>query len=115
MENLLNGRSFLAAPFDAKVRRGSYEPIDLFYGHIAGMDAFAKGLLVAQRLVESGELEQFISNRYAGYRTGIGAKIVNGEVGFKELYEYALDNDQITLKSGRQEMLENILNRYILD
>ncbi|HOB90976.1 MAG: xylose isomerase [Bacillota bacterium] len=115
-EILLNGG---LAPgglnFDAKVRRGSYEPIDLFYGHIAGMDAFAKGLLVAQRLVESGELEQFISNRYAGYRTGIGAKIVNGEVGFKELYEYALDNDQITLKSGRQEMLENILNRYILD
>lgn len=115
-EILLNGG---LAPgglnFDAKVRRGSHEPIDLFYGHIASMDAFARGLLVAHRLIESGELEQFVSNRYAGYRSGIGAKIVSGEVGFKELTEYALENDQITLESGRQELLENILNRYIFD
>ena len=101
--------------FDAKVRRGSFEPIDLFYGHIAGMDPFARGLQLAQRLLETGELEQFVSERYSGYSTGIGLKIVKGEVGFKELAEYALENDQIKLTSGRQELLENILNRYVLE
>jgi xylose isomerase len=101
--------------FDAKVRRGSFEPIDLFYGHIAGMDTFALGLQIAHRLLETGELEQFVSERYSGYSTGIGLKIVKGEVGFKELAEYALENDQIKLTSGRQELLENILNRYVLE
>lgn len=101
--------------FDAKVRRGSHEPIDLFYAHIAGMDAFARGLVAAHKLLESGELEDFISERYAGYCSGIGEKIVKGEVGFRELTEYALQNDQIVLGSGRQEMLETILNRYVLD
>lgn len=101
--------------FDAKVRRTSFEPLDLFYAHIAGMDAFAHGLLVAQRLIESGELEDFIAERYKSYRSGIGEQIVQGKVGFKELSEYALKNDQITLESGRQELLETILNRYILE
>lgn len=101
--------------FDAKVRRGSFEPVDLFYGHIAGMDAFALGLQIAHKLLETGELEQFVSERYSGYATGIGLKIVNGEIGFKELAEYALENDQIKLTSGRQELLETILNRYIFE
>src|SRR5690606_13450121 len=99
--------------FDAKVRRGSFEPIDLFYGHIAGMDAFAHGLLIAHRLLESKELDNFIAERYSSYTTGIGAKIVKGEVGFKELAEYALENQEIKLASGRQELLETILNRYM--
>ena len=113
-EILLNGG---LAPgglnFDAKVRRGSFEPIDLFYWHIAGMDAFAHGLLIAHRLLESKELENFIAERYSSYTTGIGAKIVKGEVGFKELAEYALENQEIKLASGRQELLETILNRYM--
>ena len=89
------------------------QPIDLFYGHIAGMDAFAHGLLIAHRLLESKELENFIAERYSSYTTGIGAKIVKGEVGFKELAEYALENQEIKLASGRQELLETILNRYM--
>lgn len=101
--------------FDAKPRRGSHEPVDLFHSHIAGMDAFARGLKVAHKLLESGELEEFIAERYKSYKSGIGLKIVNGEVGFKELSEYAMENKPIVLSSGRQEMLENILNRYILD
>lgn len=100
--------------FDAKVRRGSFEPIDLFYAHIAGMDAFAHGLVAAHRLLETGELEQFIAERYSSYKNGIGEKIVKDEVGFKELSEYALHNKPIQLTSGRQELLETILNRYIL-
>lgn len=115
-EILLNGG---LAPgglnFDAKPRRGSHEPIDLFYSHIAGMDAFARGLKVAHKLIESGDLENFIAERYQSYTTGIGKKIVDGEVGFKELTEYALQNNPIVLSSGRQEMLENIINRYLFE
>lgn len=101
--------------FDAKVRRGSFDEMDLFYAHIAGMDAFAHGLVAAHRLLESQELEQFIQERYKSWETGIGAQIVEGKVGFKELSEYALANDQIEHTSGRQELLEAILNRYILE
>ncbi len=101
--------------FDAKVRRGSHEAADLFYGHIAGMDAFARGLEAAYSLLESGELEEFVTERYASYTSGIGEKIVQGQVGLEELSAYALEHDQITLPSGRQELLESILNRHILE
>jgi len=101
--------------FDAKVRRGSFEPIDLFHGHIAGMDTFAKGLRIAYKIIENGMLDKFITDRYAGYSTGIGKEIVEKKVGFKELEKYAFDHDQIVNASGRQEMLESILNKYILE
>jgi xylose isomerase len=101
--------------FDAKVRRGSFEPIDLFHGHIAGMDTFAKGLRIAYKIIENGMLDKFVTDRYAGYSTGIGKEIVEKKVGFKELEKYALDHDQIVNVSGRQEMLESILNKYILE
>ena len=99
--------------FDAKVRRGSFEPEDLFIAYIVGMDTFAKGLLVAERLLREGVLESFIADRYESYTHGIGKKIVERSTSFEELSEYALKNDQIVLKSGRQEMLEDIVNRYI--
>lgn len=115
-EILLNGG---LAPgglnFDAKVRRGSFEPIDLFYSHIAGMDAFAHGLIVADRLLTDGVFEDFVADRYSSYRSGIGEQIIQGKVGFEELSRYALDHDQITHSSGRQEYLEAVLNRYILE
>ena len=100
--------------FDAKVRRGSHEAVDLFYAHIAGIDAFARGLEAAHSLLLSGELEEFIAERYASYTSGVGEQIVKGQVGLKELGAYALEHDQITLPSGRQELLESILNRHIL-
>lgn len=100
--------------FDAKVRRGSFEPIDLFYAHIAGMDAFAKGFKVAYKMLADGKFEKFIKDRYQSYNSGIGSKIVSGEVGFKELEQYALENDMIRNSSGRQEVLEALLNQYIL-
>ncbi|TVR02684.1 MAG: xylose isomerase [Spirochaetaceae bacterium] len=99
--------------FDAKLRRGSFEPDDIFIGHVAAMDTYARALEVAHRLLESRELEDFVQDRYASYRDGIGAKIVRGEVGFKELEAYALEHDQITNRSGRREMLEAIVNRYL--
>lgn len=101
--------------FDAKVRRPSFEPVDLFYGHISGMDAFAKGLEAAHRLLEGGEIEEFIEERYSNYKEGIGKRIVKGEVDFKDLEKYALKNDEIKNHSGRQEKLESILNHYIFE
>lgn len=99
--------------FDAKVRRGSFEATDLFISYIVGMDTFAKGLLVADKLLQDRVLEDFVDERYASYNEGIGAKIVAGETDFEELAAYALENDQIKNKSGRQELLEDIVNRYI--
>ncbi len=99
--------------FDAKVRRGSFEPVDLFYAHIAGMDAFAKGLKIAHRIVEDGKLDRFVEDRYASYKSGIGQDIVNDKVGFKELEKYALEHE-VKNTSGRQEMLESLFNQYLM-
>lgn len=99
--------------FDAKVRRASFEPVDLFYAHIAGMDAFAQGLKIAHNIIEDGILDKFVEDRYASYKSGIGADIVSGKTGFSELEQYALKNDNIVNSSGRQEMLESLLNSYI--
>ncbi len=100
--------------FDSKVRRASFEPVDLFYGHIAGMDAFAQGFKIAYRIVQDGVFDKFIEERYASYRTGIGKDIVEGKVGFKELEAYILENGEPEITSGRQEVLESILNQYVL-
>ncbi len=100
--------------FDAKVRRASFEPVDMFYAHIAGMDAFAQGFKIAQKIVEDGKIDKFVADRYASYRTGIGKDIVEGKVGFKELEAYTLENGEPEIVSGRQEMLESLLNQYIL-
>jgi xylose isomerase len=99
--------------FDAKVRRGSFEPDDLFISYIVGMDTFAKGLLVADKLLSTGALDSFVDARYASYNSGIGKKIVDNATNFEELAAYALEHDQIVNVSGRQEMLEDIVNRYI--
>lgn len=99
--------------FDAKVRRGSCDTVDLFHAHIGGMDAFAKGLLIAQKIIDDGILTDFKAARYAGYREGIGEKIMDGRVGFRELEAFILENGEPTLKSGRQEYLENVINDYI--
>lgn len=101
--------------FDSKVRRGSFEPVDLFYAHIAGMDAFAKGLKIAYKMVQDGKFDKFVAERYQSYKTGIGSDIVAGKVGFKELEKYALENSSLKNTSGRQEMLEAMLNNYILE
>ncbi|RCX19976.1 D-xylose isomerase [Anaerobacterium chartisolvens] len=101
--------------FDSKVRRGSFEPEDLFYGHIAGMDTFAKGLRIAYKIIEDGKMDKFVSDRYSSYTNGIGKDIVEGKAGFKELESYAFSNGAIKNVSGRQEMLESLLNQYILE
>lgn len=101
--------------FDSKVRRPSFEDDDLFLAYIAGMDTFAKGLKVAAKLLEDKVFENFKAERYASYTEGIGKDIVEGKVSFKELEAYALKNNVTKNRSGRQEMLESILNQYILE
>lgn len=100
--------------FDAKVRRESFEPVDLFHAHIGGMDAFARGLKIAAKIRADGRLAEFVRQRYASWDTGIGRQIERGEVGFAELEQYALKMGEVrTNQSGRQEMLENLINEFI--
>jgi len=101
--------------FDAKVRRESVDPVDRFHGHIAGMDAFAKGIEVAHQLLEDGVFESTIEDRYASYEEGIGASITAGDADFETLADHALDGDEIDIASGHQEKLENFLNQYVLE
>src|SRR5690349_1588190 len=100
--------------FDAKVRRESFEPVDLFYAHIAGMDAFARGLKIAAAIRKDGRLDEFVKNRYRSWDSGVGAKVESGKVGFKELEAYVLEKGDIDPnESGRQEFLENLINEFI--
>ncbi|MCR8870626.1 xylose isomerase [Peribacillus frigoritolerans] len=101
--------------FDAKVRRGSFEQEDLVYAHVAGMDAFARGLKVAHKLLEDRVFENIIDERYSSFKKGIGLEIVEGRANFQTLEQYALNNPNITNNSGRQERLKATLNQYILE
>ena len=100
--------------FDAKVRRESFEPVDLFHAHVGGMDAFARGLKIAAEIRADGELDKFIKQRYSSWDSGIGAKIEGGKENFESLEKYMLQKgEEDTNVSGRQEMLENIINWYL--
>ena len=100
--------------FDAKVRRESFEPVDLFYAHIGGMDAFARGLKIAAAIRADGRIADIVQKRYASWDSGLGARIEAGKAGFKELEAHALANpDPVQHTSGRQELIENIINELI--
>ena len=99
--------------FDAKRRRESHEPVDLFHAHIGGMDAFARGLKIAHAIVQDGKMDKFVSNRYASWDSGIGKKVESGKVTLAQLDAYAQGIQAPRLASGRQEMLENLINEYI--
>lgn len=100
--------------FDAKVRRESFEPLDLFYAHIGGMDAFAKGLRIAAAIRADGKLDQFVKERYKSWDEGVGAEIEAGKHDFKTLEAYMLaKGDASPNESGRQELLEHIFNMYL--
>ncbi len=99
--------------FDAKRRRESHEPEDLFHAHIGGMDAFARGLKVANRIITDGKFGEFIATRYQSFDSGIGAEIEAGSASLESLNTYALKAKAPQLTSGRQERLENLLNDYL--
>jgi len=100
--------------FDAKVRRESFEPIDLFHAHVGGMDAFARGLKIAAAIRADGELDAFVKERYSSWDSGIGAEIESGAANFDSLEAYMQEQGEISPnESGRQEMLEHLVNRYL--
>jgi xylose isomerase len=108
-----NGLGSGGLNFDAKVRRSSNDPTDLFHAHIGGMDAFAKGLLIADKIIKDKVLSGFIDERYGSHNSGIGKQIMSGKVGLEEIENWVLKQNKPVLQSARQEMLENILNSYI--
>ncbi len=100
--------------FDAKVRRESFEPADLFHAHIGGMDAFAQGLKIAARIRKEGLLPDLGKQRYASWESGIGQQIETDKAKLEDLEKYMLEKGNPAPNvSGRQEMVENIINRYI--
>src|SRR5437764_2651288 len=99
---------------DAKVRRESFEPIDLFYAHIGGMDTFARGLKIAAAIRKDGRLAEFVKRRYSSWDSGIGEQIEKGKVSFKELEDYMLQKGEAAANtSGRQEFLEGLINEFV--
>lgn len=96
--------------FDAKTRRPSNTPEDIFLAHIAGMDAFALGLINACKIIADGRIDEFVKERYASYHSGIGEKILSDSTDLEELSRYALALDEVKLQSGRQEYLESVVN-----
>jgi len=99
--------------FDAKVRRESSDPQDLFLAHIGGMDAFARGLEVAHALLTCSPLEQWRAERYASFDSGAGAAFAAGKATLAGLVKYAADNVPKQI-SGRQEAYENLINQYLM-
>ncbi len=100
--------------FDAKVRRESFEPIDLFYAHIGGMDAFARGLKIAAAIRADRAIDKIVDERYQSWDSALGKKIESGASSLKDLEALMLaQGDAAANHSGRQELLENIVNRYI--
>lgn len=99
--------------FDAKIRRNSTDAEDLFYAHIGGMDAFARALVVADKVLQRSDYKKFRRDRYASFDSGKGREFAQGRVSLEELRQYAIENGEPQTKSGRQEWLENIINRYI--
>lgn len=100
--------------FDAKVRRQSIDPEDLFHAHVGGMDVCARALLIAEKMIQDDQLERHVAARYAGWQTDFGQSVLSGKMGLDELAAHVLaqriDPPPV---SGRQEYLENLLNRYI--
>ncbi|MGB0418182.1 MAG: xylose isomerase [Opitutales bacterium] len=99
--------------FDAKRRRESHEPIDLIHAHIGGMDAFARGLKIASAIRQDGRMADFVKARYSSFDSELGKKIEAGQCSLEELEKIALTSGEPILGSGRQEMLENLLNEFI--
>ncbi|WP_437205899.1 xylose isomerase [Planctomicrobium sp. SH664] len=100
--------------FDAKVRRESFEPIDLFHAHIGAMDAFARGAKIAAAIRRDGVLKKFVQERYSSFDSGIGAEIEAGKANFASLEKYILEKGEAAAnRSGRQEWIENLINDYL--
>ncbi|MBD0366569.1 MAG: xylose isomerase [Flavisolibacter sp.] len=99
--------------FDAKIRRTSTDPADLFYAHIGGMDTFARALITADAILQRSDYRTFREQRYATYDNGRGKEFEEGKLSLEDLRRFAIENGEPEVRSGRQEYLENIVNQYI--
>ena len=99
--------------FDAKIRRNSTDPEDLFHAHIGGMDAFARALIIADNILQKSDYKKIRAGRYASFDSGKGKEYVEGKLSLEELRSYAIENGEPAVKSGKQEYMENIINRFI--
>lgn len=99
--------------FDAKIRRNSTDPVDLFYAHIGGMDVFARALITADAVLQKSEYKKIRTERYASFDSGKGKDFENGKLSLEDLRLYAIENGEPKTISGRQEYMENIINRFI--
>ena len=99
--------------FDAKIRRNSTDAADLFYAHIGGIDAFARALIVADDILQKSDYKKIRADRYSSYDIGTGEAFEEGKLTLEDLREYAIANGEPAVTSGKQEYLENIINRYI--
>ncbi len=100
--------------FDTKLRRESIDAEDMFHGHIGGMDTIALAFMKAAELYESGELQSFVDQRYAGWNSDLGEKILTGQTSLADLSAWAVDqNIDPKPVSGKQEYLENVINRIV--
>ncbi|MEJ7822517.1 MAG: xylose isomerase [Chitinophagaceae bacterium] len=99
--------------FDAKIRRNSTDVEDLFHAHIGGMDAFARALIIADNILQKSDYKKIRDNRYASFDNGVGKDFETGKLSLEDLTKYAIDHGEPSMISGRQEYLENIINRFI--
>ncbi len=99
--------------FDAKVRRNSTDPADLFYAHIGGMDLFARTLLAADTILHKSDYQQIRQTRYAAFDGGAGRAFEQGQLTLEQLHAPAAAHGEPATTSGRQEYLENIINRFV--
>lgn len=99
--------------FDAKIRRNSTDPEDLFYAHIGGMDAFARALIIADNILQRSDYKKIRKDRYSSFDNGKGKEFEDGKLSLEDLRNYAKENGEPKTISGKQEYLENIINRFI--
>lgn len=99
--------------FDAKIRRNSTDAEDLFHAHIGGMDTFARALLIADNVLQRSDYKKIRSDRYSSFDSGKGKEFEEGKLSLTDLRTYAVENGEPPVKSGKQEYLENIINRFI--
>ena len=99
--------------FDAKIRRNSTDPADLFYAHIGGMDAFARALIIADNILNKSDYKKLRTERYATFDDGKGKEFEDGKLSLEDLRNLAVENGEPEIRSGKQEYFENIINRFI--
>ena len=108
-----NGMGTGGLNYDSKVRRDSYDVEDMFHAHICGIDTWARGLRIAEKIIKDGTFAKFVKNRYASFDKGIGKDIESGKASLESLQKYILAKGEAAPnKSARQEYLENVFNRY---